>query len=75
MSTEARCCLADPYSLQEPVYSVRIAAGWRTEEGDSGAIWLSPTDVQEAQWEEQGWPFPEDEGYAPFIASRPDLAG
>jgi len=44
--------------------NARHAAGW---DGDEGG-WYSPTGIHESEWEEEGFPFPEDAEYAEFIS-------
>lgn len=72
--TKTILCQAEAYSLSGPVFNARIAAGWTLEGDDSGNHWHSPTLIHESEWEAEGWPLPEDQGYAAFITSRPDLA-
>ena len=48
------------------IANARLAAGWAGDEGG----WTSPDGIHESEWEEQGFPFPEDEDYSEFTAAR-----
>ena len=48
------------------ITNARLATGWGGDEGG----WYSPDGIHETEWEEQGLPFPEDEGYTEFAAAH-----
>lgn len=42
------------------VERLRYSAGWTADEGG----WYSPEGIHEFDWENEGWPFPEDADFA-----------
>jgi hypothetical protein len=42
------------------IHRLRWQAGWSADEGG----WFAPDGTPERDWEENGYPFPEDPGYA-----------
>ena len=49
-------------AAQDRIDTARFRAGWSGDEGG----WYSPDGIHESDWELEGYPFPEDEGYATF---------
>jgi hypothetical protein len=47
------------------IAAIRFAAGW---DGDDGG-WISPCGMNQSDWEDAGYPFPEDSNYAAFAAT------
>ena len=45
--------------------AARRAAGWNADEGG----WYSPCGMHESDWELEGYPFPEDPGYAAWASA------
>lgn len=50
---------------QDRIDTLRSRAGW---EGDEGG-WYSPCGMHESDWELEGYPFPEDPGYASWASA------
>ena len=52
-------------AYQEEIDRIRMAAGWECDEGG----WYSPDGISHWDWECEGYPFPEDKGFAEFMVT------
>lgn len=59
-------CLAAAWLRADPTNRARQAAGWTT---NNGAGWMSPDGISEAEWAANGFPFPEDPGFAEWFSA------
>ena len=50
---------------QDRIDAARTAANWTADEGG----WYSPCGMHESDWELEGYPFPEDPGYAAWASA------
>lgn len=50
---------------EDRIYAARSAANWTADEGG----WYSPCGMHESDWENEGYPLPEDPSYAGWAAA------
>ena len=47
------------------IYAIRCAAGWDADEGG----WYAPCGMHESDWEDEGYPLPEDPEFAAWASA------
>ena len=57
--------LGDAMDEEARVASMRTSAGWEAGEGG----WSSPDGINETDWADEGWPFPEDADFATWFSA------
>lgn len=51
---------------EDHITRIRTAAGWHQDEGG----WYAPTGTHQSDWEDEGFPLPEDPGYGEWFRSH-----